>query len=173
MEIGNWVQADQSTGRVIHIPNAKVFEMPLANYSRGFEFIWNEIPVLVTFESDWKKAKAILQEIANEHSAHKSVEAAQKVKEASRRFMIHYQTLTPIVYTRVEDSGVRLTVRYLSKPRNRRGTEQAIWEQVLASFAKHDDVEFAYPTQRFYQRHAEGTTSTPRNPAPPGPAEGA
>ena len=60
MEIGNWVDADQSTGRVIHIPNGKVFKEVLANYSKGFQYIWNEIPVLVTFESNWKKAKEIL-----------------------------------------------------------------------------------------------------------------
>ena len=32
-EIGNWVQADQSTGRIIHIPNGKVLTEVIANYS--------------------------------------------------------------------------------------------------------------------------------------------
>ena len=41
MEVGNWVEADQSTGRVIHIPNGKVFREAQANYSKGFEYIWN------------------------------------------------------------------------------------------------------------------------------------
>ena len=62
MEIGNWVDSDQSTGRVIHIPNGKIFNEVLANYSQGFQYIWNEIPVLVTFESDWRKAKQILDD---------------------------------------------------------------------------------------------------------------
>ena len=57
LEIGNWVDAEQSTGRVIHIPNGKVFTEVLANYSKGFQYIWNEIPVLITFESNWEKAK--------------------------------------------------------------------------------------------------------------------
>jgi small-conductance mechanosensitive channel len=60
MEIGNWVDADQSTGRVIHIPNGIVFTEVTANYNKGFEYIWNEIPVLITFESNWRKAKDIL-----------------------------------------------------------------------------------------------------------------
>jgi small-conductance mechanosensitive channel len=162
MEIGNWVNADQSTGRVIHIPNAKVFTLPMANYSRGFEFIWNEIPVLVTFESNWEKAKAILQSIADSHSAHRSATAAEKVKEASRRFMIHYQTLTPIVYTSVEDCGVSLTIRYLSEPRSRRTSEQAIWEEILGKFAAESDIEFAYPTQRFYR--APNDVAPPHHP---------
>lgn len=68
LEIGNWVEADQSTGRLIHMPNAKVFQEPQANYSTGFEYIWHEIPVMVTFESNWKKTKTILQEIVTKHA---------------------------------------------------------------------------------------------------------
>ncbi|HEX2768688.1 MAG TPA: mechanosensitive ion channel domain-containing protein, partial [Geobacteraceae bacterium] len=50
-EIGNWVHGDQITGRIVHIPNGKVFVEPVAIYSRGMhDFIWNEVAVLVTFE---------------------------------------------------------------------------------------------------------------------------
>src|SRR3989442_7605528 len=45
-EIGNWVQADQSTGRIIHIPNGKVLTEVIANYSEGVQYIWHEIPSL-------------------------------------------------------------------------------------------------------------------------------
>lgn len=41
LEIGNWVQADQSTGRIVKIPNSFVFKKETYNYNRGFEFIWN------------------------------------------------------------------------------------------------------------------------------------
>ncbi|MCE5251061.1 mechanosensitive ion channel family protein [bacterium] len=156
MEIGNWVDADQSTGRIISIPNSFLFTMPLANFSKGFHFIWNEIPVLVTFESNWEKAKEILLSIALRHSAHLSSEAEKKVKEASKRFFIHYSKLTPIVYTNVKDCGILLTIRYLCEPRMRRGTQEGIWEDILAAFAKCDDIDFAYPTTRFYDNIREG-----------------
>lgn len=156
MEIGNWVNADQSTGRVIHIPNGKVFSEALANYSKGFKYIWNEIPVLITFESNWETARAILLEIGTRHAASMSEVAERRLREAARRFMIFYRKLTPTVYLTVEDSGVLLTVRYLCEPRNRRGTEQAIWEDILRGFAEHDDIDFAYPTTRYFDHRAEG-----------------
>jgi small-conductance mechanosensitive channel len=155
LEIGRWVASDQSTGRILHIPNGKVFSEVLANYSKGFEYIWNEIPVLVTFESDWEKAKALLQGVADRHAAHLSELAEERVRRAARRFMIRYATFTPTVYTIVEPSGVLLTVRYLCQPRRRRSSAQAIWEDVLRTFADHADIEFAYPTQRFYDRRRE------------------
>ncbi len=156
MEIGNWVDADQSTGRVIKIPNGKVFTEMLANYSKGFRYIWNEVPVLITFESNWKKAKTILADIGKLHAEHLTEKATKRVREASARMMVFYTTLTPAVYTSVKDCGVLLTIRYLCKPRDRRGTEQAIWEDILTRFAECDDIDFAYPTVRRYSNQQEG-----------------
>jgi small-conductance mechanosensitive channel len=156
MEIGNWVEADQSTGRIIHIPNGKIFTEPLANYHKGFQYIWNEIPVLITFESNWKKAKEILQRIGTEHAEHLSRSAEERIMQASRKFMIFYSALTPSVYTSVKDSGVLLTIRYLCEPRRRRDSQQAIWETILREFAQCSDIDLAYPTQRFFDNLQEG-----------------
>lgn len=159
IEIGNWVDADQSTGRIIHIPNGIVFKKPQANYTAGFEYIWNEIPVLVTFESDWKKAKTILYDAVTKHALSFSKEAEKQIKEAAKKFLIFYNKLTPIVYTSVQDSGVLLTIRYLSHVRKRRSSQELIWEEILEQFAKHKDIDFAYPTQRFFNNLKEGKDS--------------
>jgi small-conductance mechanosensitive channel len=156
MEIGNWVAADQSTGRIIHVPNGKVFAESLANYSKGFQYIWNEVAVLVTFESNWRKAKEILRGIGAKNAEELSASAEDRVRRAARKFMIFYTKLTPTVYTAVRESGVLLTIRYLCEPRRRRDSEQAIWEDILAEFAKHDDIDFAYPTRRYYDNMLEG-----------------
>jgi small-conductance mechanosensitive channel len=78
------------------------------------------------------------------------------VREAAKKVMIFYSKLTPIVYTSVKDSGVLLTLRYLCDPRRRRTTAQGIWEDILDKFAECPDIDFAYPTQRFYNNMAEG-----------------
>ncbi len=158
VEMGNWVDADQSTGRVIHVPNHKVFTENIANYTADFQFIWNELPVRVSLESNWKKAKTLLQKIADRHSANISEEAKHQLRRAARSYLITYRILTPTVYTDVKDYGIALTVRYLTNPRTRRGTEQQIWEDILTEFAKHEDISFAYPTIRYYDRGREGGT---------------
>lgn len=150
LEINNWVEADQSTGRIIHLPNGKVFTEPQINYSTGFNYIWNEMKVRITFESNWEKARAILQKIANHHGEDVDREAEREIFEASKSFMIHYTHLTPYVYTDVKEFGIQLTIRYLCNPRRRRGTENDIWNDVLTEFRRQDDIWFAYPTTRFY-----------------------
>lgn len=156
MEIGNWVNADQSTGRIIHIPNGNLFVNSLANYNKGFELIWNEIGVLITFESNWKSAKKIMEALALELNPEMEKKAEQKIKESAKKFMIYYKNLSPIVYTSVKDSGILLTLRYLCEPRQRRGSENDIWEKILDEFSKHNDIDLAYPTTRFYDNKEEG-----------------
>lgn len=160
LEIGNWVHADQSTGRVIHIPNHLVFSESIANYTSDFEFIWNEIEVVFTFESDWKKAKHILEEITDSHLMEYVSDAEQQVKHASKSYLIHYRNLTPIVYTDVVGDGIKLTIRHLSNPRRRRGINQMIWEDILEAVAKEDTIDFAYKTLRIYQNQIEGKPGT-------------
>lgn len=148
LEIGNWVQADQSTGRVVHVPNHEVFSEPLANYTSDFEFIWNEMEVLVTFESDWKKAKEMLQKIADEHMEDFIEHAQTQVRQANKSYLVHYEYLTPIVYTNVKESGINLTIRHLCNPRKRRSIGQSMWEDILDQFNQTDEIDFAYPTMR-------------------------
>jgi len=167
LEIGNWVEADQSTGRIIHVPNGKILIDVLANYSKGFRYIWNEIAVLVTFESDWEKAKEILGKIVRDHSEHLSKKAEERIREAAQRYLIFYSSLTPIVYTSVPDGGVLLTMRYLCDPRKRRTSTAAIWEDILRTFGGCDDIDFAYPTRRIFDNVTEGKVGARAGGPPP------
>jgi small-conductance mechanosensitive channel len=149
LEIGNWINADQSTGRIIHIPNGKVFTEPQANYTQGFNYIWNEIELRITFESNWQKAKSLLENIIARHTSDIIESVEKELKEASKLYLIHYQYLTPIIYVNVVENGVKLTVRYMCYPHQRRGTEARIWEDILQQFEHYSDITWAYPTQRF------------------------
>ncbi len=154
LEIGNWVESDQSIGRVIHFPNNRILTSHVANYTAGFNFIWNEIPVLITFESDWEKARNIIMKIAEEKVGNLAEGAQEKIKKASHKFLIYYGKLTPIVYTSVRESGVLLSLRYMCEPQRRRTTEGEIWEEILRAFKSEKQIDLAYPTQRFYVKEA-------------------
>lgn len=173
LEVGTETGAGQSTGRVVHVPNGWMFTDSVINFTRGFPYVWNEIPVLVTFESNWRAAKQILFDIAAEHGNSLTEEAERKLRREAQEYLIFYSKLTPTVYTTVRDSGVQLTMRYLIEPRRRRGSEQQIWEAILDAFAVHDDIDFGYPTQRFFHNAVEGKpgtlpgTQSGRNSTPP------
>ena len=156
LEVGGWNAGEQSSGRIIHVPNGKVFTEPLVNYTQGFNYLWNEIPITVTFESNWVKAKAALEEIVREEAEEVSKEAEQWIRQASRRFMIRSAAVDPIVYTKIEADGVQLTIRYVCEARKRRITEQAICEKILRAFSEAADIDFAYRTSRIFRQPEEG-----------------
>ncbi|MBN2316286.1 MAG: mechanosensitive ion channel family protein [Sedimentisphaerales bacterium] len=148
LEIGNWVEADQSTGRIVHVPNSAVFKRENFNYSRGFEFIWNELKILITFESDWKRAEEILLEHGAEEAEEREKVVRSKINHMTKRYMIHYGQLTPIVYVDIKDSGVALSLRYLTEARKRRTTQDTLCRAILDDFDKEEKLNFAYPTYR-------------------------
>ncbi len=148
MEVSSYEEGEQSTGRIVDIPNGFVFIHPTINYTKGFEYIWNEIRILLTFESDWKKAKKLLFNIANKDTEITTERVSKQIKDASKKYMIHYNILTPIVYTDVKDSGIQLTVRYLCEPKQRRTTSNKVWEDALVMIEENEDINLAYPTKR-------------------------
>jgi small-conductance mechanosensitive channel len=158
MEVGSWVDADQSTGRLVHIPNGILFTQQLANYTEGFSHIWEDLPVLITFESDYARAEEIIRRILSDQCPDVEATAGKKIRETARQYRIRIGALTPTVYLSVKDSGVLLTARYLTEAQSRRGTAQDVWRAILDAFRAEPDIELAYPTYRIF-RQGEGTPS--------------
>lgn len=156
LEVGTVTGAGQSTGRIIHVPNGWVFSDSVMNHTGVFAYVWHEVAVVVTFESDWRRAKAVLLEVAHECADHLSEDAERTLRRAAREYFIFYSKLTPTVYTSVVGEGVQLTMRYLVGPRRVRGSEQDVWEAILDRFEVLDDVDLAYPTTRLFRNDLEG-----------------
>ena len=150
LEVGNWVEADQSTGRIVHVPNSAVFRGKVSNYTKGFPFIWNELKTVVTFKSDMNAAKEIILRQAQEEAEKIEDEVRRQIGRMQREYAISYQHFTPITYTNIEAHGIALTLRYLTPVRMRRETTSKICEGILTEFATHDGIALAYPSQTIY-----------------------
>lgn len=147
LEVGNWVDADQSTGRIVHIPNSKVFAEAVANYSAEFDYVWHEIPVLVQFDSNWQEAEAIIRDVLATLQSKETTETMRQQLK-SGEFYIRYRELEPNVYIDRADSGVLLTARIISPARGRRIIEDRFWRAVLSRFSETSNVRLAYNTLR-------------------------
>jgi len=156
LEVGNWVGADQSTGRIISVPNSAVYRELNANYTKGFPFIWNEQTIVVTFESDWKRAKELILKQAQEEAQKIETEVRRQIETMQSQYAIRYSHLTPIVYTHIADHGVALSLRYLCPVRKRRGMAHSVNEGILEDFAHEPNIDLAYPTTRFFDALREG-----------------
>lgn len=155
------VDAEQPTGRLLHMPNGTLFTEPVANYTEGFRYLWLEIPVLVTFESDWEAAEQLLLEVAQEAAPDRSeMSIAAEMREAAYRYRIGVTMLDPVVFVSVRDSGVLLTARVVAQVGRTRLVEQEIWKGFLRAIADRADIQLAYPTVR---THLQGPVRIDRS----------
>ncbi len=158
---------EQTTGRIVHVPNGKVFVEPLTNVTQGFNYVWNEIPITITFESDWRRAKAILEGILRERAESVTEDAARFIREASRKFLIRSANVDPVVYTRIVPDGVELSLRYVCEARSRRKSTESVSEAVLQAFAAEPAIDFAYRTSRIFRQTEEGKAALRAEPPSP------
>src|SRR5699024_10554223 len=65
MEIGEWVEGDQYTGRFVRVANSYIFNSPVYNYTADFDYLWDEIHIPIRFSSDIEEARNILLDLAD------------------------------------------------------------------------------------------------------------
>lgn len=155
LELGGWAKTGLSTGRVMHFPNHFILSNVITNHNEAFDYVWAEMPILVTFESNWKKAYDLLDALLEKEVGRNNLEAQRQIRRASRQFKLFFPHLDSKVWVTVEDSGVLLTLRFLCDPKGRRTIESKIWQSVLELFSENGDIDFAYPTQRAYLNFKE------------------
>ena len=136
LEIGKRVYGEQSTGRIIHIPNSYIFTKTLKNYTKVFKYIWDEIKVDITLDADIKKTEEILYEIVYDNETLKEIPKKMEdaVDEAILEYRIYFNNLEPIIYTKIVDSHIELYLRYLVHPKKARTVEDEIYEQILQKY---------------------------------------
>lgn len=156
LEVGSHDLGEQTSGRIVHVPNGKVFVEPLTNVTQGFNYVWNEIPITVTFESDWRRAKTLLEVILRGQLESVTEEAARFIRDASRKFLIRSADVNPVVYTRIVSDGIELSLRYVCEARSRRSSTETVCEAVLEAFASEPRIDFAYKTSRIFRQTEEG-----------------
>lgn len=164
LEINNWVDADQSTGRLIHLPNFVIFEGPVYNYTEAFDLIWNEIDVVLTHESDWERARELLLEQAlplYQDIEQRTIAAAERM---ARQYAYRRGVTTPFVYVKLLRDGIQLSLRYLCEPRRRRGTAHDITVNFLRLLRSEPSIHLAAPG---YRIALEGPRTVPAMQDPP------
>lgn len=142
LEVSSKDNGEQSTGIMIHIPNSKVFNGGVKNYTEAFKYIWDEISVRVPIDSDIDNAKSILYDIVRNNEVVKRIPRKMKseLNSAIGEYRIYYNKLDPIIYTSIEDSCVVLTIRYLAHPKKVRNIRSDIYTKVLEAFRNKEII---------------------------------
>jgi small-conductance mechanosensitive channel len=146
MEIGEWVGAEQYTGRIVTVANRAVFSDPVFNYTQHWSYLWDEITVPVTYHSDWERAQEIMLDHAEEYTAHLQEQAQTELRALMRRYPVHEETVAPHLYIVMTDNWIEMTLRYVVDARERRKVKGELHHELLRHFEDEPDITVASAT---------------------------
>lgn len=136
LEISNDNEHGQSTGIMITLPNSYVFTKNIKNYTKGFKYIWNELTIKVPVKSNLVNNKRQLYKIVNNIENVKYIVDKMKVQSnvVGTTNNIYFSKYDPIIYTKIVDDHIELTIRYLVDPKKSRIVESMIWNKIFESY---------------------------------------
>ena len=146
MEMREWLSSDQHTGRISFLPNSLVLSNAVNNYTKDFNFVWDEIALPITYQSKWRKAQTlILQVVAQETYMMKDI-AEEEVSHMEKKYYITKGSTDPEVFVRLTDNWIELTARYVTPARQRRMTRNRISRRILEEIEKSEEIKIASQT---------------------------
>jgi small-conductance mechanosensitive channel len=147
MEIGEWVKADQYTGRVVTIANRTVFSDPVFNYTQHWRYLWDEIMIPITYDSNWRRGAEIMLEHGQEYSADCQTQAKGELSDMMQRYPVLPDTpVEPTLYTVMTDNWIEMTLRYVVDARERRTVKGQLHRELLQHFEAEPDITVASVT---------------------------
>ena len=147
MEIGEWVSSDNYSGRIVKISNAFVFKGPIKNYSMDFPFVWDELNILITYDSDVALAKKLVLEKATDFLSEYTKNSLAKWEEMVEHYYIENAKIAPTLAINPTDNWIAINLRYITDYKLRRITKHELFEQIVqALMATDDKVKLASTT---------------------------
>jgi small-conductance mechanosensitive channel len=146
MEIGEWVRADQYTGRIVTVANRFVFSAPVFNYTQHWRYLWDEIMIPVTYASNWQRAGEIMLERGKSYTSHLQEQAQAKIDQLAERYPLYDTTIAPTLYAVMTDNWIELTLRYVVDAHERRGVKARLHQELLQRFEAEPNVTVASAT---------------------------
>ena len=126
-----WVQSRQFTGRIVTVSNGKLFDEPVYNYTRDFEYVWEEIKLPITYQADRDRVEEILLSAARDHTLSIAQMGQESLAAMREKYFVHDAELKPSVYFRITDNWLEMTLRFVVAEHGIRTLKDKMNRQIL------------------------------------------
>jgi len=134
----------EPTGRVLIIPNSYIFTASIENLTKGSPYIWDNIVVHFTLNSNINKAEKIVFESADEVIGNLMRELYEKWSK--RKYLISRKLSDkPVVRVGITRSSFYIKALYLVNVYEKAKIRSEINKRILEKVNKENDVKLAYP----------------------------
>jgi small-conductance mechanosensitive channel len=146
---GELVSTNQPSGRHITVPNSVVLTSHVVNFSREeFPYVWNELPIQVSYETDLEFARGLLREVADDYLGEEMTRGVARYRDQLAETPVDLDVQDhPTVNVKQGDSWVELRLRYLADPKRGQRVRNDLYERVLERLNEHPD-RVSFPVSR-------------------------
>jgi small-conductance mechanosensitive channel len=146
MEIREWVDGDQATGRLNIVPNGLILTSVVNNYTKDNMFIWDEITIPVTYKSDWRAASKIMLETVKNETGAIIKQSNKEYVHLRDKYYLQKKPTEPGVFVKLTDNWIQLAVRYMTPARERRALHNKLSNTMLSKIEKSKNITVASAT---------------------------
>jgi small-conductance mechanosensitive channel len=134
-----FVHAEQPTGRLVTFPNNAVLTGTVVNLTRDFPFVWDELMVQVSNESDLAYTVATFEQVARDLFGSAMADSSLKYARILEAEGLEVSVANePKAFVALSDSWTEVTLRYLVNVRERRKWKSDLAFNILEKINKED-----------------------------------
>ncbi|MFN6947129.1 MAG: mechanosensitive ion channel domain-containing protein, partial [Cytophagaceae bacterium] len=147
-----FVQAEQPTGRLVTFPNNEVLAGTIINLTRDFPYVWDELAIQITNESDMHLALSAMEKATNQLLGQQMIQPSRTYSEILIKAGLDFENVPekPQVFLSINESWTDVVVRYLVHARERRKWKSRL---VLDIWEELNREEYKGKVKAAYSRH--------------------
>ena len=146
LELEGWVTGDQASGRLIIVPNGHVLSSSVFNYTKDHNFIWDEMILPITYDSDWRKATEKFLNIVTKETNQIAKDANKSIASLEEKYYLTKRVTVPSIYIKLTDNWIEFYIRYTTEVRQRRVLKNKLYKLIFEEIEKSPDIKLASST---------------------------
>jgi len=131
LELRNWVEGDQPTGRLVLVPNGHLISGNVYNYTKDNNFLWDELVVPISYESDWRKVVELVGALVELETEEVTVQARKELSSMMGKYYLTPREVQARIYLALTSNYLEMHVRFICLTRERRETRSRLSRLIL------------------------------------------
>ena len=142
---------NRRSGRIIFVPNNYIFTETIANYTHGgMKTVWDGIDIMLSYDSNHKKAVYIIKEIVRQYSKGYTDIARTKMNKLREQYSLKNTNVEPRIFTFFEPYGMNISVWYQTNSYATLSLRSTISAEIIEAINKEPDIQIAYPKETLF-----------------------
>ena len=131
LEMGNWTDTGQPTGRRVAFSNGFAIQRHFFNFSTSGQWLWDEIHVALPPGGDPHETVHRIAGIVERETRQDVAEAAQEWQRGTQHHGAGEFSAAPAVHLRPGPSGLEVVVRYITRAPNRQAVQASLFSSIV------------------------------------------